>query len=219
MNNRTTSFCLLSLLLVTPISTFAAASTLTVTAKSDAGTHYAVSLDSLMENTPYVITCDLASPESNDTPLLIEPHLLSGTNYQAVTLNGQEIKNNEGALRLGKNTLTFGLLSGKQDLSHYNRFDLSTSYELPIQITSCTAEALVQHKNNGKTTAVDIAKASTALSGGFFIAYNDTNALVTLGVGNFFPDSYLYTIYPHNSRTIYVSSDNQNIHIKEVVLR
>lgn len=46
---------------------------------------------------------------------------------------------------------------------------------------------------------------------GFFYAYNDTDKEVVISVGNFFPTPY--TIGPHKSTFVHVSTDNQNIHI------
>lgn len=53
-----------------------------------------------------------------------------------------------------------------------------------------------------------------AVNSGLFFVSNDTDHTVTIGVGNFFPTKY--TISPHNSTSVYVSSDNQNIHIYSV---
>ncbi|HLD16745.1 MAG TPA: hypothetical protein VJB02_03420 [Coxiellaceae bacterium] len=57
------------------------------------------------------------------------------------------------------------------------------------------------------------AKAQSAQVGDFII-YNDTNRVVTISVGNFFPTPY--TIRPHGSRYVTVSTNNQNIHIETV---
>ena len=57
------------------------------------------------------------------------------------------------------------------------------------------------------------ATATTTLTGSFF-AYNDTDHTVTIKVGNFIPTSYKIT--PHGSELIFVSTNNQNIHISEV---
>jgi len=62
------------------------------------------------------------------------------------------------------------------------------------------------------TTTVAFAQ-PTAKSGAFF-AYNDTDRVVTIGVGDFFPTTYV--INPHSSQLVIVSTDNQAIHIKKV---
>lgn len=49
---------------------------------------------------------------------------------------------------------------------------------------------------------------------GYFYAYNDTKHTITLEVGNFFPIPY--TIGPNSYQTIFVSTNNQNIHIKKI---
>lgn len=46
---------------------------------------------------------------------------------------------------------------------------------------------------------------------GYFTAYNKTNKDVTIAVGNWFPTEY--TIRAGDSRSIAVSTDNQDIHI------
>ena len=54
---------------------------------------------------------------------------------------------------------------------------------------------------------------NSAMSGSF-IAYNDTDHTVTIRVGNFIPTEY--KISPHSSELIFVSTDNQNIHISKI---
>jgi hypothetical protein len=49
---------------------------------------------------------------------------------------------------------------------------------------------------------------------GLFKAKNSTDHTVTIRVGNFIPTSY--TLAPHSSEMITVSSDNQNIEISNV---
>jgi hypothetical protein len=49
---------------------------------------------------------------------------------------------------------------------------------------------------------------------GFFFAYNDTDKVVTISVGNISPSKY--EISPHSYRTVVVSTNNQNLHIVNV---
>lgn len=51
-------------------------------------------------------------------------------------------------------------------------------------------------------------------AGGWFQAFNDTDRAITITVGNYFPTSY--TIDAHSSHIIWVTTDNQNIHIKQI---
>jgi hypothetical protein len=47
-----------------------------------------------------------------------------------------------------------------------------------------------------------------------FIASNDTDRAVTIRVGTFYPQSY--TIGAHSYRTVWVSTNNQNIRISSI---
>lgn len=49
---------------------------------------------------------------------------------------------------------------------------------------------------------------------GIFFAYNETDKTVTIAVGDFFPSQYV--VEPHSYRTIFVSTNNQNISIKKI---
>ena len=58
------------------------------------------------------------------------------------------------------------------------------------------------------------AATDTKMSSGYFVASNKTDRSVTIRVGNFIPSSY--TLAPHSSKTVIVSSSNQNIEISEI---
>lgn len=62
--------------------------------------------------------------------------------------------------------------------------------------------------------SAELSGVKTRSSLDYFRAINDTEKTVTISVGNFFPTKY--TIQPKSSKVIFVSSDNQNIHIVEV---
>ncbi len=64
------------------------------------------------------------------------------------------------------------------------------------------------------TTVAVHAETVTNANSGFFIASNSTNHTVTIKVGNLMPTRY--TISPHSSKTIIVSTNNQNIEISDI---
>lgn len=66
------------------------------------------------------------------------------------------------------------------------------------------------------TTAIAETQNKIKAGAGTFTAYNDTDKEVTIEVGDFFSSWYRYTIGPHDSKRVWVSTDNQNIHIKSI---
>lgn len=53
----------------------------------------------------------------------------------------------------------------------------------------------------------------TKSNSGYFSFKNDTNKKITIHVGNWIPTEY--NIAPHSSKTIAVSTDNQNIRLSK----
>jgi hypothetical protein len=171
------------------------------------GALYAITLDALKENKLYKVTCSLTNPDNVETKFMIESRLLPSTHYAYVQLNNQPLENNMGSLQQGENQLSFQLLIGKADIEKYNRVALTALTDSLFQVNQCVASEVTPSKAVRSTEA-------TTSDGGFFFAFNDTSNPVTIAVGNFFPTEYV--IKPHDSRTVWVSSDNQNIHIKKI---
>lgn len=62
--------------------------------------------------------------------------------------------------------------------------------------------------------AVCTISTANATKSGYFNVYNETSKTISIGVGDFFPTKY--TIKPHGSVGVAVSTDNQAIRIYSV---
>ncbi|GGI88297.1 hypothetical protein GCM10007966_16320 [Legionella impletisoli] len=169
---------------------------------------YQVSLDNLQVNVPYTISCHVITTDDSSARLLLEPHLLASSAYGNVMLNNQSLPSNSDYLRRGDNELTFRVLVGKEDFEKYNSFKLSNPLNTSYQVSQCVAK-----EESPKPQVLQENRPSN-INGGFFFAYNETDYKVTIGIGNFFPENY--KIEPHSWRTIWVSTDNQDIRIKRI---
>lgn len=169
-----------------------------------------LNLDNLKINVLYKITCDIKNTNEN-AKILFEPHLLATTNYGDIKLNEQTFSNNSGNLKPNNNEFSFRMLINKEDINQYNKFTLSSNSATPIQINQCRAIESLPTDNQLKLNKT---MATAALSGDFFFAFNDTDHLIHISVGTFFPVSY--RIEPNDYRVIFVSTDNQNIRITKV---
>ena len=76
-----------------------------------------------------------------------------------------------------------------------------------IRLAAITALVLV-------SSSLLAAEDSASLKSGLQFIRNDTNKTVTIALGNFSPTSY--TLAPGQVTTAYVSSDRQNIIIRDV---
>jgi hypothetical protein len=182
---------------------------LTVIQGESQQSHFEMPLDRLQVNVLYQITCDIVTAEKSGIKILFEPRLLASSSYGNVELNEVPIPNNSDNLKFGKNRLTFRLLISKKDVENYNRFALNSSSELPFQIPTCTAREEIPPVTRVKSILTSNA------DGGYFFAINNTDRAVVVGVGNFFPTEYV--INPHDWRAVFVSTDNQNIHIQRIL--
>lgn len=169
---------------------------------------YNVSLDTLQINVLYKITCRINKFEHVNVKLLFEPRLLASSSYGNVELNGHPLPGNTSYLQTGQNQLTFRVLIEKEDTEKYNRFVLSNALETPYEVEQCLA-----YQQSPTSDALKTNMAANS-DGGYFFAYNDTDRLVTIAVGNFWPTAY--EIKPHDWKIVFVSTDNQNIHIKQI---
>ena len=168
---------------------------------------YHFSLKQLKTNRPYKVTCTLYNNDDTDTHLLFEPHLLVSTHYGNIMLNKQLLSNHIGVVHRGENTFTFFLLVTAKDPEQYNRFTLSSIEDTGYQVEACKAipQIIQPSENKGINAIPSLAS---------FIARNNTNYKVHLGVGNYIQSPY--TIQPKDWRWVWVSSDNQNIHINKI---
>lgn len=209
MNTKHLAVVLLSLL---PLCSFSSSKTpvieLPITEQTDQQKSLAmIALDALQVNVPYKVTCNFDSMDNN-SKLFFEPRLLASSAYGNVELNEQPLPGNTDYMRAGENELSFRLLISREDLGKYNRFTLSANSQTPLQINQCIAS-----EENPNQDAAKMKVASNA-EGGLFYAFNDTDKLVTVAVGNFWPTDY--EIKPHDWRAVFVSTDNQNIHVKSI---
>ena len=171
--------------------------------------NYLITLEPLQKNTLYQLTCKINNPGNINSKLVFEPRLLSSSRYTNVQLNGKALASNTGYLQSGKNILSFLMVNEKDDTERYNRFILNSNSYPPIQVTQCAAQKISPNDKSQTKNSV-----STQLNSGYFFAFNDTDRPVTIAVGNFLPIEY--NIAPHDWLTVFVSSDNQNIHIKQI---
>lgn len=179
-------------------------------------TTYNASLEKLPTDSLYQISCSINNNENNSPKVLLETRLLPTSQYGEVELNGKAMPNNSDTLQNGNNLLTFKLLIGKSYPSKYNAFILTNFAAAPFRIGQCSATEILPPKsaetNNKQATRA--LKATPGSSGGWFTVYNETDYIVSIAVGNFIPTPY--TISPHNSKWVSVSTDNQDIHIKYI---
>ena len=173
--------------------------------------YYVAPLHALTEHQLYHVTCHINNKLNQNADMLFEPRLLTADAYAGVELNHQSIANNAGPLISGDNELSFNVLIDKKDLSQYNQFKLSS--DTPIEVNSCIAAVSHPPKNNAKNQMTASAT-NTNIKSGFFYLTNNTNRMVTVSVGNFFPTPY--TLGAYGIASVYVSTDNQNIYIDSV---
>jgi hypothetical protein len=177
---------------------------------------YNVPLDRLKVNNLYKLTCSIANTENSEIGMIFEPRLLASSPYGNVALNDKLLTSNTGNLQQGKNTFSFRIMVGTEDKEKYNRFNLTSLSGTPIQITECIAheDPPPATVNAVASKAIPSAAASSIGGGSFFVATNATDHLVTIAVGNLFPKEY--QIDPHSWKTVFVSTDNQNIEIRMI---
>ena len=158
-----------------------------------------ISLAPLLKDVHYNLTCQVNNPQAEEVDMRFEPSQ-SYTMYGQVSLNDAALDNLQGSLHSGENTVAVNEISvsgnGNSAL-HFKNLDFNHA----VQVSNCVARPSVKPK-------------LMPTSGGSFVAYNDTGYIVNIKVGNFFPTPY--TIYPHSSRWVFVSTDNQNITISDI---
>lgn len=165
-------------------------------------------LDILHLNVVYRVTCTVNNLSDSSIRLLFEPRLLSSNRYGDVMLNEKPIQGNSDYLQTGVNQLRFQILMTQQDSEQYNRFVLSSAPEAVYRVEACRASAVLSGGQDKSPSKI------SRSAGGFFFAINETDHRVTIGVGNFWPT--LYVLEPHNQKVVWVSTDNQDIRIKQI---
>lgn len=160
-----------------------------------------VPLQSLEINKFYKVTCDINNVKQ-DAKVLFAPRLLSSSTYGSVKFNEDLKPNNSAKLKQGKNQLSFLIRFNQKDTEEYNQFTLNGSSD-SFEVEQCRAE---------EESPADL-KTKKLLSG-YFNVYNYTGHLVQFSVGNFFPTPY--TVYPHDSTWVSVSTDNQDFRIDNI---
>ncbi|WP_367607417.1 hypothetical protein [Legionella sp. W05-934-2] len=162
-----------------------------------------VSLNGLQPYTAYNVSCSFFNSLETSVDFLISPRLLPESQYRNVQLNQKPLANNHGQLQAGNNLISFDIEVQKEDSQHYNQLTLKSDSNTPPILTECIATPLTNNVRHNQHSEVS--------SGGYFFAYNDTNHPVTITVGNFFPTKY--AIKPHGRKMVWVSTDNQDIHV------
>lgn len=167
-------------------------------------------MENLEVNTPYKVTCTIQNNDDPNATLLFEPRLLPASTYGNVKLNNHPLPGNSDALQYGNNQLSFQMAITEPDSEKYNQFSLSSTMDAPFHIDSCIARVEPTSQNSAKATQAVSANSDW----GFFYAYNNTEHVVTMGVGNFFPTPYV--IQPNSWRFVTVSTNNQDIRITNI---
>lgn len=165
-----------------------------------------MSLASLEEKKFYEVFCSIDNNDNSEVGIIFEPRLLPSAHYGDVQLNQKGLLTNDGYLQQGENQLFFHLVVDKKDTTAYNQFSLRLKSEASVHFNTCYAKEISSPKSQ-KTSN----KAKQSL-GSLFFAYNDTHRPVLIAVGDFWPTEYY--IEPYNWRAVFVSTDNQDIHIK-----
>lgn len=155
-------------------------------------------LDSLIKEVTYTVSCILTNKNSDSLDVQFDTHS-EKNNLQTSTfmIDSQSLPVNQTILKNGENKLEV-IVSSKQNGNALviKNLDLTSS----LQVNNCVATPAV-HAMHPQFSS-------------WFVASNDTNNEVTIGVGNFIPTSYV--IPAHGSKIVIVSSDNQNIAIKNI---
>jgi hypothetical protein len=158
-----------------------------------------VSLAPLLKEVHYDLSCQISNSQAEAVDMRFElSH--SYTQYGQVSLNEGILDNLQGSLQVGENTLTVAEISISGNGNPALQFK-NLDFNHTVEVSNCLAKPAIKPRLK-------------PMSGGSFIAYNDTGYVVNMKVGNFFPTPY--TIYPYSSRWIFVSTDNQNISISDI---
>lgn len=193
-------FCLLTFLASSLVSAAPTTSTIVLAGGGEVPPAGILSLplDSLLKDVYYNLSCQVTNPQVEPVDMRFEPGAGTDIVYGQVSLNETILDNQQGSLQSGSNTLTvhdLGIGKGSHVLQFKN-----LDFNHRVEVSNCVARPAIHTK--------------LMPTSGSFIAYNDTSAFVEIKVGNFFPTPY--TISPHSSRWIFVSTDNQNIKISKV---
>jgi len=160
----------------------------------------AISLNPLIKNVDYDVSCYVSNDSADNVDMRFDLETKTSSGSSKFLLNDIMLKNNQDTLRSGDNIVTVTVsLQGDGNSISFKNLDFSHS----VHVRNCVAKPALQ-----------TLKSKTLAMSGYFIAYNDTDRTVEIGVGNVFPTSY--TIAPHSNKWVVVSTDNQNIHINKI---
>jgi hypothetical protein len=163
-----------------------------------------ISLAPLQDGVFYAVSCALTNTAPSNVDMRFELTDDYDYAYGLMSLDQTLLYNAQASVPTGGSTLIISELVYKKGSSSPASLRLRNLDDTnAIQVSQCMARPEIA---NPKTAAV-------AYSGSFK-ASNDTDRTVEIRVGNFFPTPY--TISPHSSRWVTVSTDNQNISISSI---
>lgn len=160
-----------------------------------------VSLDALVRDVPYMVSCTLHSTSPNPSDMDFSPRLAPKGGFGVMKLNDKSIVQHIGALQNGENTLTF-LVSvpdnHKQETNAFVFKNLDNRFSVTLK--ACQAQP-----------ASNVTTAANRMSGGYFYITNYLPCFLDVSIGNFIPTNYC--IPPFSKAYIETSTSYQNIDI------
>lgn len=157
-----------------------------------------IPLDPLIKKATYNVSCLITNSATESTDVQFDVNAKEKLQYSQFSINDEVLSFNQASVKNGESKMTVLVSS---DGNGNTLVIKNLNFDAPVTVSNCVAKPVTY-----------LADAKSSL--GYFTAYNDTNKTVTIGVGNYFPTPY--KISPHSSAWVSVSSNNQNIHIKDI---
>lgn len=192
----------LLLLSVGPSASFAS-STVNLKAQNDIGpqSEFNLPLEGLLNDVPFIVSCELHSQSAKSLDIQIAPKLSKNSGFGVTKINETAAPQNMGALKSGKNKLSF-LVSvaenkdGKTNVINVKNLDRQYS----VAINNCQA-----------LPANNVTSAANKVGGDYFFISNHLPYFADVTVGNFFPTEFC--IPPFSRLYVQTSTHDQNIDI------
>jgi hypothetical protein len=164
------------------------------------GRNFSVPLDNLIKGAVYDITCSAtnSSQEEIDIGLKVNPE--NNTSHGKFSLNGSELIYGQGKLTKGENTINVIVVANKPGSSIAIN---NLTQTIPFEINHCVAKPATNRLAKG-----------VKMNTGFFTLSNNTDHIVVVSVGDFFPTDYLLSSYDYT--LVVTSTSNQNIAIRAI---
>lgn len=169
----------------------------TIAAKAD----IEIPLNSLTNDVPYMVTCDLDSSSPSKLDMSFAPRLAPNGGFGVAKLNGKPVLKNVGSLQSGQNTFSFMVSVMANDKSKSNVMIMKNLDDrFSASVKTCQAQPVT-----------NVVAAANRMAGGYFYITNHLPYYVDISVGNYFQTDYC--IYPYSKAYIEVTTGYQNIDI------